>query len=187
MKSKKKRAIFLDRDGVLIKNIDGDYLKSSEQIEVFEGVEKSLSKLKRAGYLLIIITNQAAVSKGLMTLEKVIDLNNQVVKKIDSNNILNISSYICPHQTIDLCFCRKPQPGLIFKAAREFNISLSKSYMIGDAISDIDAAKNGNVRPIMVLSGRGDEENERFKYSNVPILKCINEAAHWILKEGKNV
>ena len=157
---KMNKAVFLDRDGVL--NEDRGLLCKKNEIKILPGVVKALRKLKNKGYGLIVVTSQPVIARGIVSEEEVKELhdflNNEVENLIDE-------FYVCPHHPEmhpDVpefvkkyriaCNCRKPAPGLLIKAAKDFNIDLKKSWMIGDKASDIVAGKSAGCKTIMIKS-----------------------------------
>ncbi len=153
-----KPAIFLDRDGVL--NKDVGYVYRLEDLVVLGGVVESLTKLKVKGFLLIVVTNQSGVARGKFDLSAVSLFNSQLEKEIARQGGPVIDGfYVCPHHPEGIveafkkrCDCRKPSPGLILQAAKEHSIDLKKSWMIGDKDSDVQCAKNAGVRAILAQS-----------------------------------
>ncbi len=144
-------AIFLDRDGVLNKKLpENCYLSDICDFEFIEGSARALKKLKSLGYVLLVVTNQRGIARQLMTvrdLERVHDHMLAELKKLDAE--LD-GIYFCPHDNNEACPCRKPEPGMILKAAQAHNISLVDSYLVGDRASDIEAGKRAGVKTVLV-------------------------------------
>ena len=152
-------AIFLDRDGVIIENRT-NYVRNWSQVAILpKAIDAIVNFQKRYQYRIIIVTNQSAIGRGLMSLEVAHDINERLVKIIENNGGQIDGVYMCPHKPDDLCNCRKPQPGLFFQAARELSIDLGQSWMIGDAWSDLLAGQAARLRGVvMVKTGRGAEQ-----------------------------
>ena len=133
-----RRAVFLDRDGVLNRALlrDGRPYppRSLEEVEILPGVHEALHKLHDANYLLIVVTNQPDVARGFTKREDV-----ELINRYLSNHLPIDEFKTCYHDDCDNCRCRKPLPGALFDAARERNINLSKSFMIGDRWRDVEA------------------------------------------------
>lgn len=183
-------AVFLDRDGVLIKNIDGDYVRSVNQIELLSGAREAVAMLSKANFPLIIVTNQAAVAKGYITDDEAWTIQREVESLLTESDDINLHSIICPHASADECECRKPKPGMLLEGAKKYHINLENSYFIGDALTDIAAAKAAGVQSIFVLTGRGESEyakSTKEDMENVIICKTIIEAARYILHERNNI
>lgn len=150
------RAIFLDRDGVLIEN-RSDYVREWSHVKVLPGALEALSNLH--DYKIVIVTNQSAVGRGLISLEIAHEINNQLIDVIQSNNGHIDGVFMCPHTPKDQCSCRKPKPGLLLQAAKELSLDLHQSWMIGDAWSDLLAGQAAGVRGVMLLkTGRGSAQ-----------------------------
>ncbi len=151
------KAIFLDRDGTICK--DFDYNNDINKLEIIEGVGKSLKKLKDNGFLLIVISNQSCVARGLCKLEEVENFNKKLNEKLIKNYKVKIDKfYFCPHHPEGIvekykknCICRKPSPGMIFKARNEFNIDLDTSYLIGNSKSDIECGIRGKLKKSFLI------------------------------------
>jgi len=147
-----KKAIFLDRDGVIIKEVN--YLHKKEDIEILPGAIEALHKLKQQEYLLIVITNQPTIAKGLISKQGVKEIHDYLNNKLQ--NLID-RYYFCPHHpNADLeqyrinCNCRKPKSGMMLQAAKDFNIDLKNSWMIGDRISDIIAGNLAGCKTILI-------------------------------------
>lgn len=169
-----KKAIFLDRDGVL--NHDKvDYVYTVEEFKIFDGVAEALRLFKTADYKLIIITNQSGIAKGIYTEKAVYDCFDYL--QSETGNLID-DMFFCPHHpNFDTaCECRKPGHKMIVDAAKKHNIDLSKSYMIGDAQRDITAGNNAGVTTIHINNGKETAENAHFSTKN------LLEAAQLILK-----
>jgi len=136
-----KKVIFLDRDGVINKE-RRDYVKNISELEIFSDIVNPLKKLKNNGFLLIVITNQSAINRGIITLEKVDEIHQYIQDYLKKFNIKLDAFLICPHRPDENCLCRKPKSGLLLKAINEFDIDIKKSWLIGDNDSDIEAANN---------------------------------------------
>jgi D-glycero-D-manno-heptose 1,7-bisphosphate phosphatase len=151
------KAIFMDRDGVIIENRP-NYVLSWSDVEFLPQSIEAL-RIIHPAIKLIIITNQSAVGRGLITLQAAQALNQRIEQEIRDHGGRVDGSYMCPHSPQQACQCRKPQPGLILQAARELDIDLDNSIMIGDALSDILAGKNAGIhRNILVETGRGSQQ-----------------------------
>ena len=189
-----RQAVFLDRDGVILQDVS--YLVNREQIRVFGHTPRSLELLSKAGFTLIVVSNQAAVARGLISCLDVINLHTLVTHEIISGNgPLLDGFYFCPHHpnaTVPgfrvVCDCRKPKPGLILRAATEHRIDLSKSFMVGDRVSDIVAGKAAGCRTVLVQTGAHQappiETDVPFDITARADHTCLDlsEAANWIVE-----
>lgn len=145
----KKKAVFLDRDGVINKN-KIDYVKTLNELEIFPNIETSIKKLKKNNFYVIVITNQSAINRNLMTHHQLNEIHSQIQKylKIFDTSIDNF--YFCPHKPDENCNCRKPKSGMLLEAIQEFNIDPKLSWMIGDNDSDIQAGLNVGCQTIKI-------------------------------------
>lgn len=177
------RAVFLDRDGVVIETTvkDGKPYPAidAESMRIPNGARDDLARLKSEGYLLIVVTNQPDVARGKQTREMVDEMNRRLQAELPLDDVLT-----CYHDDADGCACRKPHPGLIQRAARQYGIDLSESYMIGDRWRDIDAGANAGCKTILIDNGYAERAPEFAPDARVGSLK---EAVDWILKEPRRV
>ncbi len=151
-------AIFLDRDGVIIENRE-HYVRSLADIEYFPSSLQALNRLGASPYKIIIMTNQSAVGRGIITLETAAQINQSVLSVIRAAGGRVDGLFMCPHAPQDACDCRKPKPGLILKAAKELSLDLHRSIAIGDALTDIKAGQAAGVPVnILVRTGRGGSQ-----------------------------
>ena len=152
-----RQAVFLDRDGVIIRDRP-DYVKSWNEVRFLPGALAALRRLGQSKYAIAIVTNQSAVGRGIITLDEALAINQQMVTKIRASEGRIDACFLCPHSPGDGCDCRKPNPGMLLQAAGELGLDLRRSYLIGDAVSDIEAAQATGAQGILVLTGRGDEQ-----------------------------
>ncbi len=185
-----RRAIFLDRDGVLNEN-RRDYVKSWQEIVFLPRVFEALRELARRNWLVLVVTNQSAINRGLVSQASVDDIHRRMLDSIERRGGRIEAVLYCPHRPEENCDCRKPRAGLLLQAAEQFNIDLSRSYLIGDALSDIIAGLGAGCRPILVLTGRGREELVRLRtggHGGYRVAADLWEAVDVIIteNEGKN-
>jgi D-glycero-D-manno-heptose 1,7-bisphosphate phosphatase len=148
----KNKAIFFDRDGIINKE-RGDYTWKPEDFEILPGVGEFMAAMKKRGYLLIIITNQGGISKGLYTHENYLEVEKIMLSFLNKQNVMPDAVYYCPHHpSVTQCICRKPDSLMIEKAISRFSINASSSYFIGDAPRDAEAALKCGVAPILIPS-----------------------------------
>lgn len=187
------RAVFLDRDGVLVE--DKGLITQALDVRILEGVPDALRQLHSHGYCLIVVSNQAVVARGLLSEKEVVRLNEQIIQMlVDKGAPLLDAFYYCPHHpnaTLPYfrvaCECRKPRPGMLFKAANEHGLDLRKSIMIGDRLTDIIAGARAGCRTVLVESGAHMrmpiESSDIVDISVEPSFRCASlaEAASWII------
>lgn len=136
----KRRAIFLDRDGVINKKRD-DYVKSINELEIFPFVASAIKKLNNANFKVVVITNQSAVNRNIITHKKVEQIHLTIQNYLKKNQSFIDAFYYCPHRPDENCICRKPKPGLLIKAIQDFKINPKESWMIGDSNSDLESGR----------------------------------------------
>lgn len=156
----KKPAIFLDRDGVLCR--EKSYVTRTEDLELFDYTKSCIEEIKKKGYYAIVITNQSGVARGFFTEDALNDMNEYLQKETGVDAI-----YYCPHHPqgkiesyTKKCDCRKPEIGLLQRAAERFDIDMEHSYMVGDRASDIQTGQNAGIRTILLESGYGTKRLE---------------------------
>ncbi len=179
-----RAAVFLDRDGVIIVNRE-DYVKRWEEVEYIEGALESLARLAAADLPVVIVTNQSAVGRGILTCETVHQIQQRMIDEIEARGGRIVASYICPHHPEAGCDCRKPAPGMLRQAAREHGIDLQSSYLVGDALTDIEAAEAAGAAGILVLTGRGASQAARLpgdRRAQLPIVSDLSAAVDYILR-----
>jgi D-glycero-D-manno-heptose 1,7-bisphosphate phosphatase len=148
-----KRAVFLDRDGVINrKPPEGQYVTRWEDVEILSGVPEAIALLTQVGFCVLAVSNQRCVAKGLLTIRELESINDCIREQLVAEGALLIKVYYCPHDYQPPCDCRKPAPGLILTAAREQGIDLGKSWMIGDSDIDVQAGKTAGCRTVKILN-----------------------------------
>jgi len=151
-------AIFLDRDGVIIENRPA-YVRSWEEVEIFPDAIAALARLVDSPYKIVVITNQAGIGKGLISFQVAADINLRLRQEVAKAGGRIDMIVMCPHKPEDACSCRKPQPGMLLKAAQDLSIDLSQSIMIGDSLTDLQAGNAAGVRSVaLVKTGLGDQQ-----------------------------
>ncbi len=167
-------ALFLDRDGVIIENRHS-YVRSWEDVEIYPQAIQALVRAASSPYKIVIVTNQSAVGRGIITLETAIEINNRLVQVIQAAGGRVDGIFLCPHTPHDACDCRKPRPGLLLQAAEALSIDLERSVMIGDAFSDLLAGQSAGVaRLVLVRTGRGAAQSALPESSRVQTFVTYN-------------
>lgn len=150
-------AVFLDRDGVLIENVD-TYVRSTDDVVPIDGSAEALAALHAAGIVVVIVSNQSMVGRGLVPAERAEAIHRSVVETMTTEHPGAVrASYLCLHAPEDGCRCRKPAPGLLEQAAEDLDIDLRASVVVGDAITDVEAARSAGSAAILVATGRGTD------------------------------
>jgi D-glycero-D-manno-heptose 1,7-bisphosphate phosphatase len=149
--TKLSKAIFLDRDGIINKERK-DYVKSTNELEIFPYIKNIVKKFKDNGFLVVVITNQSAINRGLLSVEELNQIHSKIQSFLNSKNTKIDAFYHCPHRPDEYCKCRKPKPHLILQASSDLGIDLNQSWLIGDNDSDIQSATNAGCRSFKVNS-----------------------------------
>jgi len=143
-----RKAVFLDRDGVINrKAVEHDYIKSCAEFHLLPGAGEAIGRLNKAGFLVIVVTNQQGVAKGMMSLAEVDSIHSHMRGELSKRGAHIDGIYVCPHRN-GTCTCRKPDIGLFLQAERDFKIDRGRSWMIGDSDSDVEAGRRFGVRTI---------------------------------------
>jgi len=189
----KRKAVFLDRDGTL--NVDTAYPSRYEEVAIYPESYEAVKKLNRAGLLAVVVTNQSAVGRGLLTEDDLNDLHARLSASFAGHDARLDAIYFCPHyaQSADPryrkeCDCRKPNPGLGLRAAADLGIDLAGSYMIGDKAEDIIFGMNIRAVPVLVLTGCGRESLATLREQGLEpayVAESILQAADWVLDREK--
>ena len=149
-----KRAAFLDRDGVINRKApEGQYITRWEEMDFLPGVPEAIKQLNQAGFLVIVISNQRCVAKGLVTAAGVEDLHRRMSEHMAQRGARIDAVYYCPHELQPVCACRKPAPGMLLQAAGEHAIDLAASWMIGDSDIDVEAGRNAGCHTALLRAG----------------------------------
>lgn len=174
----RQKAVFLDRDGTINKYVG--FLKSAKDFSLLDGVADAVKKINESGYLAIVVTNQPVIARGDTTLEELAEIHAKMETLLGEKGAYLDAIYYCPHHPdkgfegerpeykIE-CECRKPKAGLVFKAAKDFNINLSESWVIGDSVSDVQCGKNAGCKTAFL----GDDETADVCGKN--LLECIDK------------
>lgn len=177
----KQKAIFLDRDGTINKYVG--YLRKAERLELLPGVGETIRKINQSGYLAIVITNQPVIARGEITVDELQIIHNKLETLLGNEGAYLDGIYYCPHhpdkgfegeiEELKLnCNCRKPSPGMLIKAAQDFNIDLSSSWVIGDDKKDIEAGKNAGCKTVLIGSGEYGQDKTIGTLSEACSIVC---------------
>jgi D-glycero-D-manno-heptose 1,7-bisphosphate phosphatase len=181
----RRPAVFLDRDGVLNEN-RADYVRSWEQVVILSGVLEAMQRLAASPFVVVVVTNQSAVGRGLLAVETLAAINQGIAWEVQQVGGHIDALYACPHTPEDGCDCRKPRPGMLLHATQDLAIDLARSFLVGDAISDMEAALAAGCQPVMVRTGRGRKQAAALATSglgDVPVVADLGEAVDWILNQ----
>ena len=194
-KSHKRPAVFLDRDGTLVKDID--LLHKAEDLELLPSSVPALKRINESEYLSIVVTNQSVVARNLCTIKELKDIHNKFETLLGKNRVYVDEIYFCPHHPDKgypeenplfkiPCDCRKPKTGMITQAGAQYNIDLAASWMIGDSATDIETAANAGLRSILLRKKNSQEDHDQSLSPNF-ICDNLEEAVDIILDDGASI
>jgi D-glycero-D-manno-heptose 1,7-bisphosphate phosphatase len=181
-------AVFLDRDGVINRKApEGRYVTRWEDFHILPGVVEGITLLNRAGFCVIVVTNQRCVAKGLMTVADLEEMHQRMSEFLAQAGATIDAIYYCPHELEQLCNCRKPAPGMLLDAARARGVELAASWMIGDSDIDVEAGRNAGCKTARLLTTNesADESGRRGATRNCAdiiarsLLDAVRQILHW--------
>ncbi len=185
------RAVFLDRDGTII--VDKDYLTDPDQIEFIPGAVEALRRLRSAGFLLVVCTNQSAIARGMMTQQEYLRLQERFLQMLREADVPLDGCYYCPHLKDGTvkefsfeCDCRKPRMGMFLRARDDLRINPFLSYAIGDSLRDVIPAWQMGLKTVLVRTGKG-ERSSGVELANrfvTHVADDISAAADWIMADS---
>ncbi|MBI3016372.1 MAG: HAD family hydrolase [Candidatus Tectomicrobia bacterium] len=186
-----ERAVFLDRDGTI--NEEVGYITHLEQVRLLPGAAAGIRRLNESGLKVVVITNQAGVARGVHLESFIHEVNGLITAQLRQEGASIDRIYYCPHHPLGEvdsyrreCLCRKPAPGLLLQAAGDLELDLSRSYMVGDRLSDVQMMQSIGGKGILVLTGHGAEEKEVLQSLDVRpdhVAVDLREAVGWILQQ----
>jgi D-glycero-D-manno-heptose 1,7-bisphosphate phosphatase len=148
------KLVILDRDGTI--NQDSEqFIKSPNEWRPIDGSLDAIARLTQANYRIVVATNQSGIARGLFDTATLVAIHDTLQRAVMQAGGRIDAFFFCPHSADSACACRKPQPGMLLEVARRFNISLKDTYMVGDALRDVEAAAAAGAKPVLVLTGRG--------------------------------
>ena len=173
------KALFLDRDGVINRKLPEDqYVRNHSEFELLPGVRAAMSIFSRLGYLLVVVTNQRGIARGLMGEDELDSVHEYMRLRLLERGVQLDGIYYCPHDRDEGCECRKPRPGMILEAARDMDIDIEQSYMVGDSDSDIAAAQNAGVRAVRISAENDPKAHLTFQ--------SLMDFAHYLEQSARN-
>lgn len=182
------KAVFIDRDGV-VNDYRLHYVKSWEEFAFLPGVFEALADLAKPGrdnLAIVIVSNQAAIGRRIISAETVDDIHRRMIAEIEQHGGRIDLVLYCPHRPDEGCACRKPASGMLRRAAEVLGVDLQQSYLVGDAISDIEAGQNVGCRGTLVLTGRGRGQyfsQEARRRNGFTVARNLQAAADMILAD----
>jgi len=172
----KSRAVFIDRDDTLIEDVP--YLGNPSKVTLLPGAREALSRLRDAGFMIVMVSNQSGIARGLITHEQVCAVNEEVARQLSPATIHAI--YYSPDGPDGVSETRKPAPGMLLAAARDHNIDLTESYMVGDKASDVACGRNAGCKTIRISAAEPATVDDAPTFA----ARTLSEAADWILKQS---
>jgi D-glycero-D-manno-heptose 1,7-bisphosphate phosphatase len=182
-----KKAVFIDRDGTI--NVDVKYMSRVKDLKYYPGVLEGIKLISRANYLIVIITNQSGIARGLFTENKLNQIHQHITADIVNAGGKIDGIYFCPHHPDEGCRCRKPETLMFERAIKDLGIDICKSYMVGDRMLDIEAGFKMGCRTVLVPE-KGHENDVALEQANSvvkPNFKTDNflKAAEWIVSDSQ--
>lgn len=172
----KSRAVFIDRDDTLIQDVP--YLGDPSKVTLLPGAREALSRLRDAGFLIVMVSNQSGIARGLITHEQVRAVNQEVTRQLSPATIH--ATYYSPDGPDGVSETRKPAPGMLLAAARDHDIDLAQSYMVGDKASDVACGRNAGCQTILISAAGSPAGDDAPSFT----ARTLSEAADWILKQS---
>ena len=171
------RAVFLDRDGTMAKDVN--YCARPEDFKLFPNTAKAIKLLHEHGFKVIVVTNQSGIARGYFTEETLAQIHEKMKEELAKEGAWVDGIYYCPHHPNDNCDCRKPKPKLVLQAAKEYNIDLKHSFVVGDLEMDIGLGKAVGCHTILISPNPGDDDQKQMSpdYTTFDLY----QAARWIV------
>ena len=171
-----KKMVILDRDGVINEDSD-DYIKSAEEWVPIKGSLEAISRIKKAGYLVTVATNQSGIGRGMFSLQTLNKMHQKFATLLAQRGAEIDGIFFCPPTPLDNCSCRKPKTGLLLELAQQFDINLKQTVFVGDTFSDIQAARLAGAIPAIVQTGKGMQTIE--KHGFFEDVRVYTDLAHF--------
>ncbi len=173
-----RRAVFLDRDGTIVE--EADYLVDLKDLKLLPGSAKAVARLRRAGFKTIVISNQSAVARGMLSLRGLARITRVLGRELAAKGAKIDAFYYCPHHPEAGCACRKPGLGMIKKAARRFGLDLKSCFFVGDTTTDLLTARRAGMPGLLVKTGYGGKDGS-YRVKPHKTFKDLSAAAAWIV------
>ena len=181
--SNKIKALFLDRDGTVIKEKPGVYLCDPKKVELYKNTKQAFKLFNKLGYKIFIVSNQSGIGRGYFTEKEVASVHKKLISLLKPYPVEEI--VYCPHAPSENCPCRKPAPAMGLKLIKKYNIDKKASFVIGDKKSDMDFAKNIDMRSVLVLTANGKKQQKKYEKDLNSVKICLDllGAAKYIKKQ----
>lgn len=176
MPSPGRPAVFLDRDGVINEN-RSNYVRTPDHVRFIPGALAAIARLAAHDWAIVVVTNQSSIGRGLVLPSVSEEINRHVRRHIEQAGGRVDAFYVCPHAPEAGCACRKPEPGLLLNATADLGLDPSRSFMVGDALSDVIAGQRAGARSILVLTGRGATQVPLLANEGLPDVPIVADLA----------
>ncbi|OED41438.1 D-glycero-beta-D-manno-heptose-1,7-bisphosphate 7-phosphatase [Endozoicomonas sp. (ex Bugula neritina AB1)] len=182
------KLIILDRDGVINEDSD-NYVRSIDEWQPIEGSITAMAALSKAGYIIAVATNQSGLARGYFQPEDLNAMHQKMTDLVMAEGGKIDAIFFCPHGPNDQCLCRKPKPGMIENAIKQFQLLPNNSWVVGDSLRDIQAGQQAGCKTALVKTGKGERtldvlEKNKTEYRDVSVFSNLKAFAKKILKEG---
>ncbi len=185
MTATRAATVFLDRDGTLV--VEKKYLSDPDEVEVEAGVLEGLAMLREAGHPLIVVSNQSGIGRGMFAESDARRVNERIADILRRGGVDILAWYLCPHTPDSHCACRKPAPGMPLAAARDWNIELAGSYVVGDKKCDLELADAIGATGVLVSTGHGRDAEDWARRQGRPVFHGLRDAARYIAEDSASV
>jgi len=183
-------AVFLDRDGTVIR--EADYLRSAAQVRLLPHAAEAIRRLNEAGLAVVVTTNQSGIARGLLTEADLEQIHDALRRRLARRGAMADAIYFCPHHPEAgkppyrrRCQCRKPAPGMLLRAARDLNLDLPRSFSVGDSERDLAAGRKVGARAVLVRTGYGRKTEAAGTAGADYVARDLREAVEWILRQRR--
>jgi len=176
------KTVFIDRDGTI--NANTGYIKTPDDFKIYKGVAEGIKILNNMGYKVIIITNQSGIARGFFNEEMLEKIHEKMKKELSEKGATVDAIYFCPHHPDEKCNCRKPEPGMLQKAMKDFDVDVQKSFIIGDRMLDVEAGNKIGVKTVLVPENKKKVDIEMQESNITPDIVCDDfySGVEWIVK-----
>ena len=182
--NEKRRAVFLDRDGTIIEDVP--YISEPEKVVLISGASGAIKRLKAAGFMVVVVSNQSGVGRGYFTEADVGAVHARIDSILDNEGTGIDDYFYCPHEPDSGCACRKPETRMVDRAVDKYSLDVENSYLVGDKSSDISLADNAGLTSILVRTGHGTETEKEPGIKAGFVASDIAEAVEWIMSDSQS-
>ena len=176
----RNRAVFLDRDGVVIEEVH--YLSDPRKLKLIPGAARAIASLREAGFKVIIVSNQSGVGRGYLTLATLKRIHQKLARELKAKGARLDALYYCPHAPEKRCACRKPKLEMLRRARRRFSLDFKSSCFVGDTTTDLKTARDAGCKALLVRTGKAGKDG-MFKIKPQRTFADIARAAEWIIRD----